>query len=129
MNKILRHVRPVMSLDANPLRSVWKGILLIAAVKSGMDEIFHIAFTIPMDNENYEGWKHFCQNMQKACPTLQMTHVEPRCNQINYFTFVSDLDKGLQEALKEIFPNNHQTSCTVHIQHNILVRYGMPASK
>ena len=34
-----------------------------------------------------------------------------------------------QEALKEIFPNNHQTSCSVHIQRNVLVRYDMPALK
>ena len=129
MNNKLRHVRPVMSLDATHLRSVWKGTLFIASVKTGMDEIFPIAFSITTDNENYEGWKYFCQHLQKACPTLQMTHVEPRCNRFDYFTFVSDRDKGLQESLKEIFPNNHQTSCTVHIQRNVLVRYGMPASK
>ena len=129
MNAKLRYVRPLMSLDATHLRSIWKGTLYIASVKTGMDEIFPVAFAITLDNENNEGWNYFCEHLKKACPTLVIPHVIPRCDRFGYFTFVSDRDKGLQEALKKEFPNNHQTSCAVHIQRNVQVRYGMPASK
>ena len=129
MNGKLRYVRPMVSLDATHLKSLWKGTLDIASVKTGMDEIFPIAFSITLDNENHEGWAYFCQHLKKACPTLNMPNVLPRCNSFGYFSFVSDRDKGLQEALKEEFPTNHQTSCAVHIQRNVLQRYGMPASK
>ena len=94
-----------------------------------MDEIFPIAFAITTDNEKCEGWKDFCHHTQKACPTLHLNRVEPRCNLLDYFTCVFDCGLGVQEALKEVFLNNHQTRCSFYIQRNVLDKNGMSASK
>jgi transposase-like protein len=40
-----------------------------------------------------------------------------------YFTFVSDRDKGLVQALKENYPTNHTTQCIIHIQRNVTTKY------
>ena len=40
------------------------------------------------------------------------------------FIFISDRDKGLKEALKEVFPNVLEMSCARHIQANVCNRYG-----
>jgi hypothetical protein len=40
------------------------------------------------------------------------------------FVFVSDCNKGLKPALKDVFPNNHEMSCAKHIEANVTQRYG-----
>ena len=45
------------------------------------------------------------------------------------FVFVSDHDKGLEESLQEVFPNNHATHCVHHIKQNVLMRYGKPCAE
>ena len=45
------------------------------------------------------------------------------------FLFVSDRDKGLKEAVKEVFPTNVEFSCAQHIRANVLQRFGKNASK
>ena len=37
---------------------------------------------------------------------------------------MSDCDKGLKPALKDVFPNNHEMSCAKHIEANVTQRYG-----
>jgi hypothetical protein len=40
------------------------------------------------------------------------------------FVFVSDRDKGLKPALKEVFPRNLEFSCAKHIKSNVIQRFG-----
>ena len=120
MNSKLKYVRPIVSIDAAHLKSVWKGTLYIATVKSAMDEIFPFAFAITADNENTAGWKFFLENLKESCPILCAIHPRIRCNYFSYFTFISDRDKGLIDAVSEIFPKNHHVHCTVHIARNVL---------
>jgi transposase-like protein len=46
-----------------------------------------------------------------------------------YFTFVLDRGKGLIEAMKEAFLENHHTHCAVHIERKVVTRFGLSASK
>ena len=46
MNKILSKVRPVISLDACHLKSIWGETVFMAVVKSAMDEIIPVAMSI-----------------------------------------------------------------------------------
>jgi transposase-like protein len=71
----------------------------------------------------------FLKHLKEACPTLHMQNVIRRCGAYKYFTFVSDRDKGLIEAMKEVFPENLHAHCAVHIERNVLTRFGLPASK
>ena len=125
MNNKLRYVRPIVSLDATHLSSEDKGTLYLATVKSGSNEVLPIAFCITKANENFVGWKYFLEGLRKSCPILTTVHPSVQCQQYRLFTFISDRDKGLLPALKEVFPNNHATNCKHHIKQNVKNRFGL----
>jgi transposase-like protein len=47
----------------------------------------------------------------------------------SFFTFISDRDKGLKQALGEVFPTNHALSCAIHIQRNVCTKFGHKPSE
>jgi hypothetical protein len=59
---------------------------------------------------------YFLTQLKDACSLLGMNHPVEAYSDHGYYTFVSDQDKGLVQALKDIFPRNHSTQCTIHIQ-------------
>ena len=113
----LRHMRPIMSLDAAHLKSKWKGTLYTASVKTGSDNIYPVAMAIMNGNENEAGWTWFLELLHDLLEILVMDHPKPGIR-YKYFTFISDRQKGLIEALKNVFPNNHTCFCAIHIARN-----------
>ena len=41
--------------------------------------------------------------------------------------FISDRNKGIANALRTYFPNNHLCNCLWHIKQNVMTRYGKTA--
>ena len=117
MKTSLRHVRPVMSLDAAHLKSKWKGTLYTASVKTGSDEIYPVAIGVMNGNENESGWTWFLQLLDSAIELLVMDWPNEEYR-YKYFTFISDRQKGLVEALQKVFPHNHSCFCAIHIARN-----------
>jgi hypothetical protein len=117
MNNALRYARPVMSLDATHLKSKWKGIMYVASVKTPCDELFPVAFAIMNDNENEDGWTWFLHLLLTACEFLVVDHPKQSVSK-KYYTFISDRQKGLINALSEVFPENHTMFCSIHIARN-----------
>jgi MULE transposase domain/SWIM zinc finger len=128
MDTSLRYVRPVVSLDAMHLKSVWKGTLYIASTKTACDEIYPVAFAIARGNENMIGWKWFLELLGSSIRTLSMDHPKPGITK-KYFSFISDRQKGLTEALAMVFPENHSCSCAIHIARNVERQFGKSVSK
>jgi zinc finger SWIM domain-containing protein 3 len=128
MDHSIKFVRPVMSLDAAHLKGEWKGMLYTASVKSACDELYLVAFALMSDNENASSWRWFLENLSSALPTLSSDHPHPQV-QHKLFTFVSDRQKGLIEALSDVFPSNHSTYCAVHIARNVERAFGKKAAK
>jgi hypothetical protein len=118
MNSAIRHARPVMSLDAAHLKSKWKGILYIASVKTPCEEIFPVAMAIMHDNENEDGWTWFLEHLLSACEFLVVDHPKSSID-YKYYMFVSDRQKGLINALSNVFPQNHATFCAIHVARNV----------
>ena len=117
MKTTLRHVRPVISLDAAHLKSEWMGTLYVASVKTTCDEIYPVAIGIAKDNESEATWTWFLELLHSAVELLVMTH--PRASVAKkYFTFMSDRQKGLIQALNKVFPDNHSCHCSIHIARN-----------
>jgi hypothetical protein len=126
MQRSLTHVRPVMSLDAAPIRTTrGGGILYMASVKSACNHLYPVALAITSENENKEGWIWFLENLQVSLPVLEVPHPKEGVS-YNLFTFISDRQKGLIEALKEVFPRNHCCYCAVHIARNVDATFGGP---
>jgi Transposase, Mutator family len=65
----------------------------------------------------------FLMHLKEACSLLDMDHPQESCIGHAYFTFVSDRDKGLVQALEETFPRNHSTHCSIHIQRNVQAKF------
>ena len=93
MNDVLMYVRPVISVDAAHLKSVYKGMLYIASVKTGFDDIYPIGFMIATGNEDKKNWTKVLRLLKKAFPIIS------HCDREYPFVFVSDRDKGLKPAL------------------------------
>jgi hypothetical protein len=45
------------------------------------------------------------------------------------FTFISDRNKGLMDAINDNFTNNHHSYCAFHLQKNVSDKYGAKVSK
>jgi hypothetical protein len=114
---VLKYVRPVISLDAAHLRSEDKGMLYIASVLSGNNDIYPIGFMIAAGNEDKETWIKMLRLLKQACPIISTPERGP-------FIFVSDRDKGLKPALKKVFPDNCEMSCAKHIEAKRTQKFG-----
>jgi transposase-like protein len=123
MNESLLYVCPVMSLDATHLKSKHKGVMYLSTVKTGLNEIYTVAISIEQRNEGYNVWKQFLSNLKIACSNLEISHPLQAHNGQAYYTFILDRDKGLVQALKEIFSADHTTQCNIHIQWNVLTKF------
>jgi hypothetical protein len=62
MNKVLRYVRPVVSLDGCHLKGPWKGTLYMCSVNTPMDEIYPVAFMITSATKVLRDGNYFCQS-------------------------------------------------------------------
>lgn len=86
--------RPLLFLEAIPLKSKYHEILLTATALDGDDGIFPVAFAV-VDDENEDSWHWFFEQLRSAVSTSRS------------LTFVSDRDKGLMKHVLEIFENAH----------------------
>ena len=92
-------------------------------------KLLPIAIGITEENENLKGWKFFLNHLDQSCSNLTVTHRLERCNIFKQWSFVSDRDKGLIPALREVFPQNHATSCLFHIRQNVVTQSGIAAGE
>ena len=116
MNGSLKHVRPVICLDAAHLNSLEKGTLYVASCLSGANEIYPISFLISKGNEDGVTWTKMLRLLYEVCPSLSVQ--EPTLEVCQYsgeeygtqnhaFLFMSDRDKGLQPALAGSLSQQH----------------------
>jgi hypothetical protein len=96
-------------------------------VKSLLHEIVAVAIGILSENENYNGWKHFLEQVKDTIPLLSQAHYHNRVT-YSYFNFISHCDKGIEQALGEVFSNNISTHYAIHIQCNVWTKFGIKAS-
>jgi zinc finger SWIM domain-containing protein 3 len=129
MLESLVYVRPVMSLDAAHMKTTGGGgTLYIASVKSATNEIYPVAVSLMIDPENKAGWVWFLEHMKACLPVLDTEHRKANVAYKRY-TFMSDRNKGLIEALKEVFPLNHSCHCAIHIARNVEAQFGARNAK
>ncbi|KAG7366474.1 MULE transposase domain containing protein [Nitzschia inconspicua] len=105
------------------MRSEWKGTLYLATVKSALDDLYPVAFAITVDGEDLQGWLCFLEHLTASAPNLITEHFRRECS-YKLFTFMSDRGKGLITALRNVFPDNHNCYCVVHIRRNVETDFG-----
>jgi hypothetical protein len=100
MNRVLKHVRPIISLDAAHMKLGGSGTLFIASTLSAAKEVYPIGFLLSAGNEDKETWTTFLMKLRDACPII----VKQADGSSFPFCFVFDRDKGLKPALKTVSP-------------------------
>ena len=123
INDVLKHVLPVISVDAAHLKSIYRGTMFIATVKSGNNDIYPIGLLFSSGNEDKRTWTKFLNLLKQAFPVI----TDP--DRQHPFVFISDRDKGLMQSLKEVFPNNLETNCAYHIKANVVQKFGQEVGR
>ncbi|KAM3235012.1 putative protein isoform X1 [Capsicum annuum] len=100
--------RPFVSLDGCWLKENFGGNLLSAVAIDPNDCIFPIAYAVIAQNESKETWSWFLEILGED--------LEIRYN--HHITFMSDRQKGLIDAVKDLFPFAEHRTCVRHMYQN-----------
>ncbi|KAI2504091.1 MULE transposase domain [Fragilaria crotonensis] len=102
-----------------------------SGVLSGTNEVYPIGFMISSGNEDGKTWTTMLKYL-KACPIIseQGFGNERDNGEIQHpFLFVSNRDKGLKLALRNVFPRNKETSCAKHIEAKVCQKFGQQCAR
>ncbi|KAK8540802.1 hypothetical protein V6N13_089127 [Hibiscus sabdariffa] len=99
--------RPIIGLDGCHLKGYYQGHLLAAVGIDADDSIYPIAFAV-VESENQSSWNWF----------LEILGNDLEINNSNKFTFMTDRQKGLMEAVLEQFPYSEHRTCVRHLYSN-----------
>lgn len=99
--------RPVIGLDGCHLKTMYKGQLLAAVGIDGNNGMYPVAYAV-VEKETRDSWTWFLWFLK-----------EDLCidNDFSY-DFISDKQKGLELAIKELFPNSKHRHCARHLYNN-----------
>ncbi|XP_072062624.1 uncharacterized protein [Arachis hypogaea] len=104
--------RPLFHLDGCFLKTYY-GCWLLAAVAQDANNQFYVVAYGVVKAETKDVWKWFLTNLQGDIG-----------DDANHgWTFISDQQKGLLPALKEVMPHAKLRNCVMHIWKNFINRY------
>nr|XP_025886265.1 uncharacterized protein LOC112941297 [Solanum lycopersicum] len=99
--------RKCIGLDGCFLKGVCRGQLLIAVAKDGNNQMLPLAWAV-VENENTITWSWF----------ISLLKEDLRLGDGTSFTIMSDMQKGLDIAIKELLPACEERMCARHILAN-----------
>ena len=97
--------RPYLSIDSTTLTGKWRGHLAACTTLDGHNWMYPLAFAF-VDGETDENWTWFMSQLNRA-----LGHVSP-------LAICTDACKGLENAVKKIFPHADQRECFRHLMAN-----------
>ncbi|XP_050233824.1 uncharacterized protein LOC126682258 [Mercurialis annua] len=103
----LEGCRKVIGIDGCFLKGICKGQLLIAVGRDGNNQMFPIAWGVVLV-ENKDNWSWFLRMIQYD---LQLEYGEG-------YAVISDMQKGLESAVKDILPQAEHRRCARHVYAN-----------
>ncbi|TXG54834.1 hypothetical protein EZV62_020090 [Acer yangbiense] len=107
----LSSIRPVIAIDATFLRGPHPGVLFVAVCMDGNNQIFPLAFGVG-DSETNEAWEWFLTRLHRAI------------GEVDDLVFISDRKNSIITGVEKVFPNSFHGACAVHLELNMLGRYG-----
>ena len=99
-------IKPVVAVDGTTLKYRYRDYLYIALAVDGNGQIFPLALGVG-DGENQEAYTWFFCCFREA-------YGEP-----DNLVFVFDRHKGIENALKVVYPNCYHGLCMYHISQNL----------
>lgn len=101
---------PVIGLGGIHLKSKYLGTLLSATSFDAEGALFPLAFGV-VDEENDESWMWFLSELHKA--------LEMNTQNMPQFTFISETQKGIADAVRRKFPHSVHDICIRHLSESI----------
>nr|XP_043623589.1 uncharacterized protein LOC122595313 [Erigeron canadensis] len=98
--------RPNISLDACHLKGNFNGVLAAATAIDGNNSIFPVAYGV-LESENTKSWTWFLELLERAIGTP------------NGLVISSDMQKGLEVAITQVYPNIEHRECIRHLYSNL----------
>ncbi|XP_062180550.1 uncharacterized protein LOC133884951 [Phragmites australis] len=102
--------RPYLSIDSTALNGRWNGQLAAAAALDGHNWMFPVAFGF-VGSETEDNWILFMNQLHRAIGDPPLLAV------------CTDARKGLENAVKMVFPNAEQRECFRHLMHKFVKKY------
>nr|XP_009758264.1 PREDICTED: uncharacterized protein LOC104210973 [Nicotiana sylvestris] len=100
-------LRPFIGLDGTFLKGKAKGQLLIVVGLDYNNQTYHLAWAI-VDKETKRTWNWFLELLQRSLDLKEGKGI----------TFMSDMQKGLIQAVHTVFPESNHRYCVKHIEAN-----------
>nr|KAJ0189897.1 hypothetical protein LSAT_V11C800395070 [Lactuca sativa] len=97
--------RPYIGLDACHLKGKFNGVLVAATGIDGNNSIFPITYCV-LKSEKTQSWPWFLNSLKKA---IRMP---------NGLVISSDMQKGLEVAIMNVYPNVEHRECIRHLYSN-----------
>ncbi|KAL3695925.1 hypothetical protein R1sor_010001 [Riccia sorocarpa] len=113
LGRAFPHLRPHVGLDVCHTKNhKYPMQVLLASAMDGNSHVNYLAYAL-VDRENEENWSWFLRLVRMAVVGVEDTFVQ----------FVSDRCKGIVNAVRDVFPGQSHTHCTIHLERN-LKRFG-----
>ncbi|KAJ9552716.1 hypothetical protein OSB04_016761 [Centaurea solstitialis] len=101
----LHGCRPYIGLDACHLKGRFNGVLAAATSIDGNNGMFSVAYGV-LESENTKSWTWFLESLKKAIGTPHGLVIS------------SDMQKGLEVAITQVYPNVEHRECMRHLYSN-----------
>ena len=106
----LEGCRPHLSIDSTALNGRWNGHLASATAVDGHNWMYPLAFGF-IASETEDNWTWFMNQLKMAIGDPPLLAV------------CTDACKGLENAVKNVFPNAEQRECFYHLMKNFVKRF------
>ena len=107
----LEGCRPYVSVDSTALNGRWNGHMAAATAIDGHNWMYPLAFGF-IDGETIDNWTWFMTQLHKAIGHLPVLAI------------CTDACKGLEKAVKDVFPQAEHRECFRHLMQNFIKRFG-----
>ncbi|XP_072085035.1 uncharacterized protein [Arachis hypogaea] len=104
--------RPLIGLDGCFLKGYYGGQLLSTVGQDANNHFYVVAFAV-VPNECKDTWKWFLTLLAEDLGAVGQ----------HGWNFISDQQKGLELAMKEVMPNAHHRNCVLHIWKNFIKHF------
>ncbi|XP_043706276.1 uncharacterized protein LOC122655944 [Telopea speciosissima] len=115
----LRGCRPFIGLDGCHLKGPYSGVLLSAISIDGNNGIFPLAYVV-VESEGKDSCLFFLYELRQCIRTDLTTAIAGGF----LFTFMTDKQKGLIDAMGIIFPEANHRYCARHLDKNFKSKWG-----
>ncbi|KAL0401263.1 UNVERIFIED_CONTAM: hypothetical protein Slati_4156200 [Sesamum latifolium] len=105
--------RPIIGLDGCFLKTVYQGQLLVAVGRDANDNMWPIAIAV-VPVENREAWTWFLRELLDDLGGVESSHK---------WTFISDRQKGLIDAVQELAPHSKHRYRLRHMYQNFKMKF------